>query len=87
MAQRRLVFTAESWDDYTYWISQDKKTLKKINKLIIDTLRNPFEGLGKPEPLKENYSGLWSRRIDEKNRFVYAVTDSDINIIGCRFHY
>ena len=87
MARRNLIFTAESWEDYTYWIHQDKKTLRKINKLIIDTLRSPFEGQGKLEPLKENYAGLWSRRIDSKNRLIYAVTDSDISIVGCRFHY
>lgn len=87
MNQRSLVFTNQSWEDYTYWINQDKKTLKKINKLIADTLRSPFEGIGKPEPLKENYTGLWSRRIDEKNRLIYSVTDSSISIIGCRFHY
>jgi toxin YoeB len=87
MAQRNLIFSPESWQDYTYWIDQDKKTLKKINKLISDTLHSPFEGIGKPEPLKENYMGLWSRRIDEKNRLVYTVTDNEINIVGCRFHY
>jgi toxin YoeB len=87
MAQRNLVFTTESWQDYIYWINQDKKTLNKINKLIADTLRSPFGGLGKPEPLKENYTGFWSRRIDEKNRLVYAVTDNAISIVGCRFHY
>jgi toxin YoeB len=87
MARRQLIFTAESWEDYTYWINQDKKTLTKIHKLIADMLRSPFEGLGKPEPLKENYTGLWSRRIDDKNRLIYAVTDSAISIVGCRFHY
>lgn len=87
MAKRNLNFTLEAWDDYTYWINQDKKTLKKINKLINDTLRNPFEGLGKPEPLKDNYSGYWSRRIDDKNRLVYAVTDTAMCVVGCRFHY
>jgi toxin YoeB len=87
MAQRNLVFTPESWEDYTYWIDQDKKTLKKINKLITDVLRSPFEGIGKPELLRENYAGLWSRRIDEKNRLVYAASDSEISIVGCRFHY
>ncbi len=87
MSRRNLVFTIEAWEDYTYWINQDKKTLKKINKLITDTLRSPFEGLGKPEPLKENYTGLWSRRIDDKNRLIYAATDSSISIVGCRFHY
>lgn len=87
MSQRNLTFTPEGWEDYTYWINQDKKTLKKINKLITDVLRNPFEGLGKPEPLKENYTGLWSRRIDDKNRLIYAVSDNSVSFIGCRFHY
>jgi toxin YoeB len=87
MARRNLTFTPEGWEDYTYWIDQDKKTLKKINKLVGDALRNPFEGLGKPEPLKENYTGLWSRRIDDKNRLVYAVTDGTVRVVGCRFHY
>lgn len=87
MVKKNLVFTEQSWADYIYWINQDKKTLRKINKLIADVLRSPFEGLGKPEPLKENYSGFWSRRIDEKNRLVYSVTASTVNIIGCRFHY
>jgi toxin YoeB len=67
-------------------MSQDKKTFKKINKLIADTLRSFFEGLGKPEPLKENYAGLWSRRIDDKNRFIYEVSGGVIRIIGCQFH-
>jgi toxin YoeB len=87
MSQRSIIFTPEGWEDYKFWINQDKKTLKKINKLINDAQRNPFDGLGKPEPLKENYSGFWSRRIDDKNRLVYSVTDSEIRIIGCRFHY
>ena len=87
MAQKNLIFTPEGWEDYTYWIGQDRRTLKKINKLIGDALRNPFGGIGKPEPLRENYTGLWSRRIDDKNRLVYAVSDSDISIVGCRFHY
>ena len=87
MAQRSLNFKPESWDDYTYWISQVKKKIKKINKLIADTLRSPFDGLGKPEPLKDNYAGLWSRRIDDKNRLVYTVTDSALTIVGCSYHY
>jgi toxin YoeB len=87
MVKKNLVFTEQSWADYIYWINQDKKTLRKINKLLTYVLRSPFEGLGKPEPLKENYSGFWSRRIDEKNRLVYSVTASTVNIIGCRFHY
>ncbi len=87
MAQRNLMFTPQSWSDYTYWLDQDKKTIRKINKLVADILRNPFEGIGKPEPLKDNYSGFWSRRIDDKNRLIYSVTDESINIIACRFHY
>ena len=84
---RNLIFTPEGWEDYQFWINQDRKTLKKINKLISDAQRNPFDGLGKPEPLKENYTGFWSRRIDDKNRLIYAVTDSTLSIISCRFHY
>ena len=66
---------------------QDKKTLKRINRLINDTLKNPFSGIGKPEPLKENLSGYWSRRIDESNRLVYRVDDKYIKVISCRYHY
>ena len=84
---RQLAWTDESWSDYIYWQSQDKKTLKRINKLISDTKRSPFEGIGKPEALKENLSGFWSRRIDETNRLVYAVSDSHLTIISCRYHY
>ena len=84
---RELVWTEESWSDYVYWQGQDKKVLKKINKLVSDVIRSPFEGIGKPEALKENLSGFWSRRIDETNRLVYAVTDSHITIISCRYHY
>ncbi len=84
---RQLAWTDESWTDYVYWQSQDKKTLKRINKLINDTKRSPFGGIGKPEPLKENLSGFWSRRIDETNRLVYAVSDSYLTIISCRYHY
>jgi len=82
-----LSWTKESWADYTYWQRQDKKTLKRINKLIEDTKRSPFKGIGKPEPLKESLSGFWSRRIDESNRLVYAVDNSQLTIISCRFHY
>ncbi len=73
---RQLAWTDEAWQGYIYWQSQDKKTLKRINKLIEDTKRHPFEGLGKPEPLRENLSGFWSRRIDDTNRLVYAVDDN-----------
>ena len=84
---RLLAWTDDAWSDYVYWQRQDKKTLKRINKLITDTKRSPFEGIGKPEPLKENLSGFWSRRVDETNRLVYAVNDSHITVISCRYHY
>lgn len=84
---RQLAWTDEAWNDYIYWQGQDKKTLKRINKLLSDTKRSPFEGIGKPEPLKENLSGFWSRRIDETNRLVYAVTDSHLTVISCRYYY
>jgi len=82
-----LSWTKESWADYVYWQSQDKKTLKRMNKLVAATRRSPFEGIGKPEPLKENLTGFWSRRIDESNRLVYAVDDNQLTIISCRYHY
>jgi len=82
-----LVWTAEAWKDYLYWQNQDKKTLKRINKLIEATLRDPFEGIGKPEALKENLSGFHSRRIDATHRLVYAVEAKQIVIISCRHHY
>lgn len=84
---RDLAWGSKAWQDYIYWQSQDKKTLKRINKLIQNTLATPFEGIGKPEPLKENLSGYWSRRIDESNRLVYRVDDEYIKIISCRYHY
>lgn len=87
MSNRLLTWTDEAWADYLYSQGQDKKTLKRINKLITDTKRAPFEGIGKPEPLKENLSGFWSRRIDETNRLVYAVDDKALTIISCRYHY
>lgn len=77
----------EAWDDYVYWQTQDRKTLKRINTLIADALRTPFAGIGKPEALRENLSGFWSRRIDQANRLVYAVEDEQIIIISCRYHY
>ena len=87
MSSRILAWTDEAWDSYVYWQTQDKKTLKRINKLIKTAKSNPFEGIGKPEPLKENLAGFWSRRIDDNNRLVYAVDDRYLTIISCRFHY
>ena len=84
---RLLCWTDESWSDYVYWQGQDRKTLKRINRLVDDMLRSPFEGIGKPEPLKESLSGFWSRRIDDTNRLVYAVDDAAITVISCRYHY
>jgi len=82
-----LSWTKEAWSDYVYWQGQDKKTLKRINKLIADTQRSPYEGMGKPESLKENLSGFWSRRIDDTNRLVYAIDKNQLTIISCRYHY
>jgi toxin YoeB len=87
MSSRKLAWTDEAWDSYIYWQTQDKKTLRRINKLIQATKKSPFEGIGKPEPLKENLSGFWSRRIDDTNRLVYAVDDEYLTIISCRYHY
>ena len=77
----------EAWEDYLYWQIQDKKTLKRINAILKDIERSPFEGIGKPEPLRGNFSGLWSRRIDEKNRLVYFINDGSIQIFSCKGHY
>lgn len=82
-----ITFTSDSWDDYLYWQKNDKKIIKRINELIKDIKRSPFEGIGKPEPLKFQLQGCWSRRIDQEHRIVYEVADESILIIGCRFHY
>ena len=82
-----VAWTNDAWLGYVYWQGQNKKTLKRINKLIIDTKRSPFDGIGKPEPLKENMSGFWSRRIEETNRLVYVIDDNILTIISCRYHY
>ncbi len=84
---KKLAWTVEAWKDYLYWQTQDKKTLKRINKLLDDIKRDPFKGIGKPEPLKENLSGFWSRRIDDTNRLVYVVDDEFITVISCKYHY
>jgi len=84
---RLLKFEARGWDDYLYWQTQDKKTLKKINKLLDDIDRNGYEGIGHPEPLKHDLSGYWSREIDEANRLVYKIANNEIIIFSCRTHY
>ena len=83
----RTLWEDRAWDDYLYWQTQDKKTLKRINALIKDIKRSPFVGIGKPEPLKDNLSGMWSRRIDEENRIVYYEENDVLYIISCRGHY
>ena len=84
---KKLSFVDESWEDYSYWLKVDKTLFKRLNQLIKETLRNPFEGLGKPEPLKYKYQGCWSRRINQEHRLVYKVLDNEIIILSCRFHY
>jgi toxin YoeB len=81
------VFVNESWEDYLFWQATDKKKIKRINELLKDISRNPFEGIGKPEPLKHKYSGYWSRRIDSEHRLIYKVVEIQIWIAKCRFHY
>ena len=84
---KELIWRAKAWEHYLYWQQTDKKILKKINELIKEILRNPYEGIGKPEPLKNELSGLWSRRIDREHRIVYCEKDNAIIIMQCRFHY
>ena len=84
---RAIRFVPDAWDAYLYWQAQDKKTLKRLNLLITATARDPFAGIGKPEPLRGELSGYWSRRIDDANRLVYRATDTELVIIACRFHY
>ncbi len=83
----RIVFSKNSWEDYKSWQSEDKKMLKKINDLITDIQRSQHEGAGKPEPLKYDLAGFWSRRIDREHRLVYQVIGEDILIYTCRYHY
>ena len=83
----KVIFTRNSWEDYISWQSEDKNMLRKINKLIKDIQRTPFEGKGKPEPLKYDLAGFWSRRIDREHRLVYQVDKNEILIYSCRFHY
>ena len=84
---RAVLLTAADWDDYTYWQGQDKKTLRRINLLIESARRDPFAGIGKPEPLVGNLSGYWSKRIDDVHRLVYAADDDELVVIACRGHY
>ena len=83
----RLVFTESAWQDYLWFQDRDRKLLKRINALIKDIMRSPFEGMGKPEALKANLSGYWSRRVNDEHRLVYAVKKGDLVIVACRYHY
>ncbi|EHJ48525.1 addiction module toxin, Txe/YoeB family [Solidesulfovibrio carbinoliphilus subsp. oakridgensis] len=83
----RLVWTAEAWEDYRSWQATDKGKVRKINALIREMLREPFAGTGKPEPLKFDLAGCWSRRIDQEHRLVYTVLDGDLILLACRYHY
>ena len=84
---RAIRFVPDAWEAYLYWQAQDKKTLKRINLLISAAARDPFTGIGKPEPLRGDLSGYWSRRIDDANRLVYRATEAERVVIACRFHY
>jgi len=84
---RKIAFLPDAFDDFGYWAKDNAKTYARIVALIKDIERNPFAGLGKPEPLKHDLKGLWSRRITEEHRLVYSVTDEEIIIVSCRFHY
>ena len=83
----KICFLEDGWADYLYWQNQDKKTLKRINQLIKDIQTNSFGGIGKPEPLKFDFSRLWSRRINQEHRLIYQVKDEEIIIVQCRYHY
>lgn len=82
-----IKFSDQAWDDYLYWQANDRATIKRINTLLKEIQRSPFEGIGKPEPLKHNLSGFWSRRIDEEHRLIYSVQDDTLLIAQCRYHY
>ena len=84
---RRVTFTPEAWEEYLYWQSHDKQILKKVNQLLKDSQRDPFSGIGKPEPLKNDLSGSWSRRVSDVHRLVYIVNDIEIRVTSCRYHY
>jgi toxin YoeB len=83
----RLVFTDRGWEDYQWFVERERKLSKRINALVKDIMRSPFEGIGKPEPLKADLSGYWSRRINDEHRLVYAVRGGELVIVACRYHY
>jgi len=83
----KLAFTTRGWDDYTFWSESDRRMTRRISKLIVDTMRGPFNGIGKPEPLRGDLSGYWSRRIDDEHRLVYKPTESELIVVQARYHY
>jgi len=83
----KRIWSDEAWEDYVYWQTQDKKTLSKINNLIKEITRHPYEGTGHPEPLKHEWQGYWSRRIDKYNRLIYRISDGNLEIAQCKSHY
>jgi toxin YoeB len=87
MNKRIIAFTDTGWSDYTSWQKNDKKVVLKINRLIEEITRAPFSGTGKPEPLRENLSGYWSRRITDEHRLIYSADDEEVRVISCRYHY
>jgi toxin YoeB len=84
---KKIIFSKNAWEDYIFWQAEDKKILRKINALIKDIQSNPYSGIGKPEPLKYDLAGLWSRRIDHEHRLVYQVNENELLIYSCRYHY
>ncbi|MDX9725691.1 MAG: Txe/YoeB family addiction module toxin [Bacteroidales bacterium] len=84
---KRITFSKNAWEDYLFWQAEDRKNLKKINTLIKDIHSTPYSGIGKPEPLKYDLAGLWSRRIDHEHRLVYQVIENELLIYSCRYHY
>lgn len=83
----KIIFSQNAWEEYVSWQATDKQILRKINELIKEIQRTPFEGKGKPEPLKFELSGFWSRRIDREHRLIYQIRESNILIVGCKYHY
>jgi toxin YoeB len=81
-----LVWQTSAWEDYCHWQKQDKKILARVNELIKDCLRSPYKGIGKPEPLKGNYAGCWSRRITQEHRLIYKINEQRLHILQCRYH-
>ncbi len=82
-----LVWDPNAWEDYLWWQTQDRKVLRRINLLIRDVVRNPHEGIGKPEPLRHDFAGYWSRRITDEHRLIYKATEVEVRIAACRYHY